>query len=150
MPEQEEPLFKDNPSLDKTMPQRRSPWQASLAAINYINEIKKQPEFKVRQTDKITAISLLLSAMATLLCLMLRRLSGLSFVFTIVSDISLGICLFIYVSHRLGVITVLSTRQAALVWQLLKAFTFVGFFITINLALLLSLIFSLVFYARPS
>jgi hypothetical protein len=127
---------------DDIAPQRRSGWQSSIAAVAYINELAKQPELQIRHSDRITAISLLLATLATVLCLLLHKLSGISFQLMILCDFFLGVSLIIYVCNRLGILTALPPRQASLTWQLLQAFTFVGVFLTVNLALVLTLILS--------
>jgi hypothetical protein len=129
----------DNQSI---IAQRRSSWEASLAAVSYINSVTKQPQFNIRQSDKITALSLILATLATVLCLLLHKPTGLSMQLMAMCDFFLGVSLVIYVCNRLGIITSLHPRQASLIWQLMKAFAFVGVFITFNLAIALSLILS--------
>ena len=48
--------------------------------------------------------------------------------------------MLLYVSNRLGIITAMGPREALLTWQLIKAFGYVGGFIAINLAIILSLV----------
>ena len=144
MSEQEEPsnLVNDSQKSDSGIAQRRSSWQASMAAIAYLNKLNRQPHLKIRQSDRITAISLMLASLATILCLLLHKPNGLSYQLMVLCDFFLGLTLIIYVGNRLGILTALPPRQASLVWQLLKSFAFVGVFITVNLALILSLILS--------
>ena len=142
MSEQDQPSVaaeqgnKDNDAEFK----RRSSWQASLAAISYINELGKQPELKIRHSDRITGISVFVATLASVLCLVLNKTSGLSYELLLICDFFLGVSLSIYVCNRLGIFTALPPRQAALTWQLMQAFTFVGVFITINLVILVTLL----------
>lgn len=143
MSEQEQPANSENSQKDNSLAaQRRSGWQSSIAAVSYINELSKQPELRIRQSDRITGISLILATLATVLCLVLHKLSGISFQLMLLCDFFLGISLTIYVCNRLGILTALPPRQASLTWQLLQAFAFVGVFITVNLAIILSFILS--------
>ncbi len=144
MSEQQEPLFKDNPKLEPGMSQRRGNWTTTLAAISYINSFGKNSEFKTRQSDRLTSLTLYLTSIAMIICLVFHKLSGFSFQLTVLCDLILGISLIFYVSHRLGILTTLPPRQAALVWQLLKAFVFIGIFITVNLDLIIFLALSFV------
>jgi hypothetical protein len=120
--------------------QRRSQWQASLDALAYINSLNKKSELKIRDSDHITALALFCASLATVLCLLLHKLSGLNLQLTLLCDLFLGIALIVYVSNRLGILTAMGPRQALLTWQLIKAFSFVGVFITLNLAIILSLV----------
>ena len=142
MAEQEQSLIVGTQKTDPDIAQRRSSWQASLAAIKYIGQVKKQPKLNIRQSDKITGLSVVLATVATILCLLLHKPNGLSYQLTILCDFYLGTSLIIYVCNRLGILTALTPRQAVLVWQLLVSFAFVGIFIAVNLALVLSLILS--------
>jgi len=80
MSEQEQPSNKieDSQKNNSGAAQRRTGWQACVAAVAYINELSRQPELKIRQSDQITTISLFLATLATILCLVLHRLNGLS------------------------------------------------------------------------
>jgi hypothetical protein len=142
MSEQEHLSNQSNENSTAGAAKRRSSWESSLAAIAYINELARQPELKMRQSDRVTALSLFLATLATILCLLLHKLNGLGFQLMVLCDFFLGISLIIYVCNRLGILTALPPRQAALTWQLIQAFAFVGVFITVNLALILSLILS--------
>jgi hypothetical protein len=118
--------------------QRRSQWRSSLDALTYIGHLSRQPELKTRDTDRITGIAVLLASLATILCLLLHQFSGVGLQLTLLCDFFLGLSLIIYVFNRLGILTGMTPRQAILAWQLIRAFCFVGVFITINLALILS------------
>ncbi len=144
MSEQEPPSNKTEDSLKANGPaaQRRNSWESSMAAVSYVLELSRKPELKIRQSDQVTAFSVFLATLATILCLVMHKIGGVSLQLMLLSDIFLGVALVIYVCHRLGILTALPPRQAALTWQLLQAFAFVGVFITVNLALILSFVLS--------
>jgi len=121
---------------------RRSRWQSSLAAINYLSSISKNEELKVRVSDRVTGIALMMTSIITVLCLVLRPASPLRLAIMVLCDFFLAITLAFYIINRLGILTTLAPRQAILILQLLKAFTFIGVFLTINLAILVSLALS--------
>ncbi len=127
----------------KTNGPRRSQWRSSWDALVYIISVSRQPELKIRETDRITGLAVLLAAVATILCLLLHKWSGLGLQLTLLCDFFLGLSLIIYVFNRLGILTGMTPRQAILTWQLIRAFCFVGVFITINLALILSFTLSM-------
>lgn len=130
---------KDKPETNQSGHiQRRSQWRSSLDALAYINHLSRQPQLKIRDTDRTTGLAVLLASIATILCLLLHQLSGVSLQLTLLCDFFLGISLIIYVFNRLGILTGMTPRQAMLAWQLIKAFCFVGVFVTVNLALILT------------
>src|SRR5271163_3702535 len=112
MTEQKEP--EKNKSDDFI--QRRSQWRSSLDALAYINHLSRQPELKIRDTDRATGLAVFLASIATVLCLLLHKLSGISLQLTLLCDFFLGISLIIYVFNRLGILTGMTPRQAMLAW----------------------------------
>ncbi len=123
-----------------TYAQRRSRWRSSLDALAYISSLAKKPELKIRDSDRVTGLAVLLSSLAVVLCLLLHNLSGLTLELTLLCDFFLGISLMIYVFNRLGILTAMGPRQAFLTWQLIKAFAYVGIFLAINITIILSLV----------
>ncbi len=136
----------NKPNTDKasvSFPNRRSTWRASMDALTYLHGLSKKPELKIRQSDRITGAALIVSTTASISCLLLHKLDGFNLQLMGLCDFFLGVSLIVYVCNRLGVLTALPPRQAVLTWQLIQAFTFVGVFITVNAAIFLSLLLSL-------
>ena len=131
-----------NPKASGTYPKRRSSWQSGWDALVYILKLSKRSDLKIRHSDRVTELSLLAATTAAILCLLLHKLSGGSLEIMLLCDFFLGVSLIIYVFNRLGILTALPARQAMLTWQLIQSFTFVGIFIAINAAIVLSIILS--------
>lgn len=119
---------------------RRSRWLSSFAALRYVNSVSRDDELKVRDSDKATAIALLVCCVAALACLMVPQLEAHKFEFVLAADILVGVALLMYVANRFGIVTTFQPRQALLTWQLMLGSSLLGIFLTINLALALALI----------
>src|SRR6185369_2609755 len=55
---------------------RRSRWISSLAALRYVNSVSRDEEIKTRDSDRATAISLLVMCIAALICLVVPELEA--------------------------------------------------------------------------
>ncbi|HEY9679674.1 MAG TPA: hypothetical protein V6C76_16845 [Drouetiella sp.] len=119
--------------------QRRSRWYSSLAALRYVNSLSKDDEVRVRDSDRATSIFLLISAILTIVSLLLPQLAPHRVPLVLVCDALVGAMLMFYVANRFGIINTLSPRQAILTWQLLKGAAFLGIFLTINFVLVIAL-----------
>ncbi|MBY0358386.1 MAG: hypothetical protein K2W82_10335 [Candidatus Obscuribacterales bacterium] len=138
MSEQEDPQAETVKIAGHSVINRRSRWVSSLAALRYVNSIQKNNIVKVRDTDKVTTISLVLCCVATLVCLIVPQLERHRVSFVLAADIFVGISLLTYVANRFGILTTFQPRQALLTWQLMLGTSLLGIFFTINLALLIS------------
>lgn len=117
---------------------RRSRWLSSLAALRYVSTVQKDNDIKVRDSDKATAIALLLSCAVALVSLVVPQLEQHRVNFVLVADALVGVSLFTYVVNRFGIVTTFQPRQALLTWQLMLGSSLLGIFLTINLALLIA------------
>lgn len=117
---------------------RRSRWLSSLAALRYVSGIQKDEEIKVRDSDKATAISLLLCCAAALVCLVVPGFEAYRVTFVLAADALVGISLLMYVANRFGIVTTFLPRQALLTWQLMLGSSLLGIFMTINLAMIIA------------
>ncbi len=118
--------------------QRRSRWLSSLAALRYVSGVQKDNEIKVRDSDKATAISLLLCCAAALVCLVVPGFEAYRVTFVLAADVLVGISLLMYVANRFGIVTTFLPRQALLTWQLMLGSSLLGIFLTINLAMIIA------------
>jgi MFS family permease len=118
--------------------QRRSRWLSSLAALRYVSGVQKDNEIKVRDSDKATAISLLLCCAAALVCLVVPGFEAYRVTFVLAADVLVGISLLAYVANRFGIVTTFLPRQALLTWQLMLGSSLLGIFLTINLAMIIA------------
>jgi hypothetical protein len=117
---------------------RRSRWSSSLAALRYVSTVQKDNEIKVRDSDKATAISLLLCCAVALVCLVVPGFEAFRITFVLAADVLVGLCLMMYVANRFGIVTTFLPRQALLTWQLMLGSSLLGIFMTINLALIIA------------
>lgn len=117
---------------------RRSRWLSSLAALKYVSSISKDDDIKVRDSDRATAIALLICCVAALACLLVPQLEAHRVDFVLSADALVGLALLMYVANRFGIVTTFAPRQALLTWQLMLGSSLLGIFLTINLALILA------------
>jgi hypothetical protein len=117
---------------------RRSRWLSSIAALKYVGSISKDDDIKVRDSDRATAIALLICCVAALSCLLVPQLESHRVDFVLAADALVGLALLMYVANRFGIVTTFAPRQALLTWQLMLGSSLLGIFITINLALFLA------------
>lgn len=117
---------------------RRSRWGSSLAALVYVSSVQKDEEIKVRDSDKATAISLLLCCAGALVCIMVPGFENFKTTFILAADALVGLSLLMYVANRFGIVTTFAPRQALLTWQLMLGSSLLGIFMTINLALIIA------------
>jgi len=96
--------------------QRRSPWVSSLAAIKYILQLGKRNDIQFRASDKITTY-LVAAAIFCWIGLILCPVAIMPL--AVGCDILLVAALVNYVANRLGILTTLPPRTAALVTELM-------------------------------
>jgi hypothetical protein len=119
---------------------RRSRWLSSLSALRYVGSVAKDEDIKVRDSDRATAIALLICCFAALACLLIPQLEAHRIGFVLAADALVGFSLLMYVANRFGIVTTFAPRQALLTWQLMLGSSLLGIFMTINLALLLAVV----------
>ncbi len=117
---------------------RRSRWMSSFSALRYVSSVAKDDDIKVRDSDRATAIALLICCFAALACLLIPQLETHRIDFVLAADALVGIALLMYVANRFGIVTTFLPRQALLTWQLMLGSSLLGIFLTINLALILA------------
>jgi hypothetical protein len=122
--------------------QRRSRWYSSLAALRYVTSLSRDDDVRVRDSDRATSIFLAISMVLTFLSLVVPQLAQHRVAFILVCDALVGVMLMFYVANRFGILNTLSPRQALLTWQLLMGASFLGIFLTLNLALVVALVVS--------
>jgi hypothetical protein len=120
--------------------QRRSRWLSSLAALEYVSNVSRDNEIRVRDSDRATAFALLIMCFAALVSLLIPQLENHRLPFVIIADLLVGVALLMYVANRFGILTTFQPRQALLTWQLMLGSSLLGIFLTINLALMLALL----------
>jgi hypothetical protein len=125
---------------DAGLVQRRSRWYSSLAALKYVSSLSKDDDVRVRDSDRATSIFLLISAILTVLSLLVPPLAPHRLALVLVCDALVGLMLVFYVANRFGILNTLTPRQALLSWQLMMGAAFLGIFTTINLAVAIALI----------
>jgi hypothetical protein len=114
--------------------QRRSPWQSSMAAIQYVGQASATDEVQVRTSDRITVIALLLCCIAEVLSLVYTPMASMRLAFIAISDIVLAVAVTMFLVYRLGILSSLGKRQALICWQLMMGCIFLGIFLCVNVA----------------
>lgn len=114
--------------------QRRSPWQSSMAAIQYVGQASATDEVQVRTSDRVTVIALLLCCIAEVLSLVYTPMASMRLAFIAISDIVLAVAVTMFLVYRLGILSSLGKRQALICWQLMMGCIFLGIFLCVNVA----------------
>lgn len=117
---------------------RRSRWVSSASALRYVSSVAKDDDIKVRDSDRATAIALLVCCFFALLALLIPALETYRIGLVLSADALVGLSLLMYVANRFGIVTTFQPRQALLTWQLMLGSSLLGIFLTINLALILA------------
>jgi cyanate permease len=124
--------------LPEQIVNRRNRWVSSLAALHYINKVSKDKEVFTRDSDRVTAIALIVACVAALACLFVPQIEHYRRSCVLVADSVMGLALLSYVVNRFGIVTTFQPRQALLTWQLMIGTGLIGVFISINLALFIA------------
>ncbi|MBU6455585.1 MAG: hypothetical protein KGS72_27685 [Cyanobacteria bacterium REEB67] len=109
---------------------RRSRWVSSLAALRHVSDSLEHSSNNFRTGDKVTNV---LMVFAVLVGTALAIFPSAPLMVQIVFDTLVGAALVFYGANRLGVLTMLSARQAVLIWELILAAIIFGSFITLNI-----------------
>lgn len=122
---------------------RRSRWLSAMAALRYCKNVSRDGDIQVRDSDRVTAIALLICCAAALVCVLpIPSLEPYRMAFVVIADFLVGLALLMYVANRFGIVTTFQPRQALLTWQLMLGSSLLGIFLTINLALGLAVLFN--------
>jgi hypothetical protein len=113
---------------------RRSPWQSSMAAIQYVGEASATDEVQVRTSDRVTVIALLTCCIAEVLSLVYTPMASMRLAFIAISDVVLAVAVTMFLVYRLGILSSLGKRQALICWQLMMGCIFLGIFLCVNVA----------------
>lgn len=122
--------------------QRRPPWKSTLDAMSYVQKISKSEDVNIRNTDRITSITLLCSSILAILSMVLAPLADFRPLAITICDILFGVTLFLYLTNRFGILTALPPRQALITWELVVAAGFVGTYLTLNFGAIIALYFA--------
>ncbi|CAN5247875.1 hypothetical protein BH11CYA1_BH11CYA1_05640 [soil metagenome] len=114
--------------------QRRSPWQSSMAAIQYIGQASATDEVQVRTSDRVTVVALLVCCIAEVLSLVYTPMASMRLAFIAISDVVLAVAVTMFLVYRLGILSSLGKRQALICWQLMMGCIFLGIFLCVNVA----------------
>ncbi len=114
--------------------QRRSPWQSSIAAIQYVGQASATDEVQVRTSDRVTVIALLVCCIAEVLSLVYTPMASMRLAFIAISDVVLAVAVTMFLVYRLGILSSLGKRQALICWQLMMGCIFLGIFLCVNVA----------------
>lgn len=113
---------------------RRSPWQSSMAAIQYVGQASATDEVQVRTSDRVTVIALLTCCIAEVLSLVYTPMASMRLAFIAISDVVLAVAVTMFLVYRLGILSSLGKRQALICWQLMMGCIFLGIFLCVNVA----------------
>jgi hypothetical protein len=119
--------------------QRQSRWETTWAAMKYISNLSRDDDARIRSSDRATSVFLLIATVLTVVSLVLPALAPHRLFFVLICDALVGAMLALYLANRFGILNTLTPRQALLTWQLIMGATFIGIFVTINLAVAIAL-----------
>jgi uncharacterized membrane protein len=96
--------------------QRRNPWQSSGAAIKYVIDLGQRKDIQFRSTDRVTTYLL----MAAGFCWVALMMCPFAIVpLAVACDALFVAAVIYYIANRLGIITTLPPRTAALITELI-------------------------------
>jgi hypothetical protein len=122
--------------------QRRSRWETSLEAFKLVQSVAGDEGVRVRDSDKVTSIALVIATICLLLSPWINPLGKIRTNLLFLCDVLAGAVLIFYIMNRFGIINTLSRRQALLTWQLILAGLYLGAYLTINLAVIIGFVIS--------
>jgi hypothetical protein len=96
--------------------QRRGPWMSSWAAVTYVLDLGKRNDIQFRASDRITTY-LLMGAGCCWVALMMCPVAIVPL--AVACDILFVAAVIYYIANRLGIITTLPPRTAALITELI-------------------------------
>lgn len=111
---------------------RRSPWQSSAAAFEYVQKSSRTDAIQLRTSDRVTIIALLLCCILEVLSLSYTPFAGMRLPVVLICDVVLGVSTVLFLIYRLGILCSLTPRQAIVCWQLMMGCIFFGIFLCIN------------------
>jgi hypothetical protein len=74
------------------------------------------------------------------LSLVFQPLARIRLPLAILCDLLVGIMIFLYLTNRLGILIILSPREALLSWQLIVVSCVFGIFLTVNIGLFVAIL----------
>jgi hypothetical protein len=119
---------------------RRSRLQSSWAALRYIQGISRDNYVRLRVSDRLTSVALLLAAILAILSLVFHPLEHIRLPLAFLCDGLVGAMLVLYLLNRFGILIVLSPRQALLTWQMIVVSCVVGIFLTVNVGVFIAIL----------
>ncbi|MDX1988883.1 MAG: hypothetical protein SFV17_19515 [Candidatus Obscuribacter sp.] len=120
------------PSPADDIAKRRSPWESSAAAFDYVQKSSRTDAIQLRTSDRVTIIALLLCCILEVLSLSYTPFAGMRLPVVLICDVVLGVSTVLFLVYRLGILCSLTPRQAIVCWQLMMGCIFFGIFLCIN------------------
>ena len=121
-----------SPSPADDRAKRRSPWESSAAAFDYVQKSSRTDAIQLRTSDRVTIIALLLCCILEVLSLSYTPFAGMRLPVVLICDVVLGVSTVLFLVYRLGILCSLTPRQAIVCWQLMMGCVFFGIFLCIN------------------
>ena len=121
-----------SPSPADDIAKRRSPWESSAAAFDYVQKSSRTDAIQLRTSDRVTIIALLLCCILEVLSLSYTPFAGMRLPVVLICDVVLGVSTVLFLVYRLGILCSLTPRQAIVCWQLMMGCVFFGIFLCIN------------------
>jgi hypothetical protein len=123
-----------------TLVKRRPRLASSLAALQYISSISRDNYVHLRVSDRLTSVTLLLASILAVLSLVFHPLAKIRLPLAILCDVLVGIMILLYLTNRLGILIILSPREALLTWQLIVVSCVFGIFLAVNIGLFVAIL----------
>jgi hypothetical protein len=123
-----------------TLVERSSPLASSWAALQYVSSISRDNYVRLRVSDRVTSVALLLASIMAVLSVVFHPLARIRLPLAITCDFLVGVMILLYLINRLGILIVLSPREALLTWQLIVVACVFGIFITVNIGMFIAIL----------
>jgi hypothetical protein len=128
------------PDISDTLVKRRSRLSTSWAALQYVGSISRDNYVRLRVSDRLTSVSLLLATILALISLVFHPLARIRLPLAFICDALVGVMILLYLLNRLGILVILSPREALLTWQLIVVSCVFGIFLTVNIGLFIAIL----------
>lgn len=122
------------------MVKRRSRLKSSWAALQYVGSISKDNYVRLRVSDRATSVALLLASILAVVSVVFQPLARIRLPLAFLCDALVGIMILLYLLNRLGILIVLSPREALLTWQLIVVSCVFGIFLTVNIGVFIAIL----------
>ena len=117
--------------------QRKSRWASSWLAIKFIASVFKDNGLRLRGSDAVSSISLVVAAVVFTVIALVPGIGGPA---AILCDLIAGTAIVFYIANRLGAVTMFTPRQVLLICELILGFCVLSVYLFLNGQMILEIV----------